>query len=66
MSDVKKTIANELENKVMVDLDRYKELLKAETELTALENGGVDNWEGYSDALRNAGFFDDEEGDEDA
>lgn len=30
---------------------RYAELLKAETTLAALEAAGVDNWEGYDDAL---------------
>ncbi len=30
---------------------RYKELLEAEEKLIALENAGVDNWEGYSIAM---------------
>lgn len=29
--------------------------------LAALEDGGVDNWEWYSESLREAGFFDDED-----
>ncbi|MHC4296471.1 MAG: hypothetical protein ACYS7Y_04150 [Planctomycetota bacterium] len=31
---------------------RITELLDAEAKLQALEAGGVDNWEGYSEALR--------------
>ena len=30
---------------------RLKELERAEAKLNALENYGVDNWEGYGDAL---------------
>jgi hypothetical protein len=30
---------------------RLKELIEAEEKLSALENMGVDNWEGYSDAM---------------
>jgi len=30
---------------------RLKELIEAEEELGALEDMGVDNWEGYSDAM---------------
>lgn len=40
---------------------RYKELLINEEILNALYAGGVDNWEWYSDSLRDAGLFDDEE-----
>jgi len=32
--------------------DRLKELLKAESQLRALEAGGVDNWIGYGEAMR--------------
>jgi hypothetical protein len=35
----------------MVTKERLKELLNAESKLLALENGGVDNWEGYSFSL---------------
>lgn len=34
---------------------RYEELLAAEAKLTALLDFGVDNWEGYSDAMRSLG-----------
>lgn len=30
---------------------RLKELLKSEAKLTALENGGVDNWDFYDEAM---------------
>jgi ABC-type metal ion transport system substrate-binding protein len=30
---------------------RYNELVEAERTLQALENFGVDNWDGYSDAM---------------
>ena len=30
---------------------RLKELKHAENKLSALESAGVDNWEGYSDAM---------------
>ncbi len=30
---------------------RYYELLRIERKMQALEAGGVDNWEGYSDSL---------------
>lgn len=29
----------------------YQELVRDQRELNALEAGGVDNWEGYSDAM---------------
>lgn len=34
-----------------VSESRFKELLKAERKLSALEAYGVDNWSGYDDAL---------------
>jgi hypothetical protein len=36
---------------VTLYLWRYQELLKAERQLNALENAGVDNWDGYAEAL---------------
>ena len=42
---------------------RYAELVKAEKKLNALEEGGVDNWEWYSESL--AGLFDDDDDDDD-
>jgi hypothetical protein len=44
---------------------RYGELLLAERTLNALETAGVDNWEWYGDALRDAGLYDDEKQEED-
>lgn len=31
---------------------RYQELVEKEQKLEALESWGVDNWEGYDDAMR--------------
>ena len=35
----------------MISEDRIRELEKAERKLRALENGGVDNWDGYDFAM---------------
>jgi hypothetical protein len=40
---------------------RFQDLCDSERKLAALEAGGVDNWEGYSEALR--GFYDEEDDD---
>lgn len=37
--------------KTSIDKKRLKELEKAEAKLNALENGGVDNWEWYDQAM---------------
>lgn len=37
--------------KITITEDRYFELLNKESKLTALENAGVDNWNGYSEAM---------------
>ena len=34
-----------------ITIERYEELLKAESKLILLENGGVDNWEWYDCSL---------------
>lgn len=36
---------------IKLTVDRYNELLEAEEMLEALEACGVDNWEGYDEAL---------------
>jgi len=36
---------------VLISKARLKELEMAELKLAALEAAGVDNWEGYSDAM---------------
>jgi len=36
---------------VTISKEEYDRLLKAEETLTALESHGVDNWDGYSDAM---------------
>jgi hypothetical protein len=37
---------------VTITKDRYEELLKFERLLAALEQAGVDNWEGYGEATQ--------------
>jgi hypothetical protein len=37
--------------KVVVDAERYYELLCSELKLSLLEEGGVDNWQGYGVSL---------------
>jgi hypothetical protein len=36
---------------VSLFIARYNELVEAERKLNALENYGVDSWDGYSDAM---------------
>lgn len=52
---------NNDEEMVTIKASEYRMLLSSQKELMALEAGGVDNWEYYSDALREGGCFDDEE-----
>lgn len=40
-----------MEEEVTIGLARYQMLLEAENFLYALQAAGVDNWEGYSDAI---------------
>lgn len=40
-----------IENTMLISKNRYEELEEAEAELQALHNFGVDNWEGYSEAM---------------
>ncbi len=48
---------------IKISAKRLKELERAQAKLQALENGGVDNWEWYHDALKDAGLLDgDDEG----
>ena len=39
------------ETKVSITLDEYSQLLDRDQKLAALECAGVDNWEGYDEAL---------------
>lgn len=39
----------------------YDRLKLAQFELQCLHAGGVDNWEGYSESLRDGGFFEDDD-----
>lgn len=51
---------------ITIPIERYNKLVRAEKMLSALEAGGVDNWEWYSESLQE--FFkeddDEEEGDD--
>lgn len=42
-----------VDSEVKIEYSEYKKLLKRDEKLTALENGGVDNWEWYSESLKN-------------
>jgi hypothetical protein len=46
---------------VTMSVARYEELLEREDYANALDAGGVDNWEWYSEALEAAGYFEEEE-----
>lgn len=48
----KNLITVDSENKVEVKYSEYEELLKRDEVLSALEAGGVDNWEWYDEALK--------------
>ena len=39
-------------NVIAIPADEYYELTEAYVKLTKLENAGVDNWEGYDEAMR--------------
>lgn len=43
-----------METGVYISKERYKELLNSEKKLVALENAGVDNWEGYDYAMESS------------
>lgn len=49
-------------SKIQVDAKRLAKLEKAERKLSALEAGGVDNWEWYSESMSQ--FFKEEEQEE--
>lgn len=44
-----------------IQAERLKYIIKNSIECEALHNGGVDNWEWYSESMRDHGCFDDEE-----
>jgi len=49
---------------VTLSEERYRYLQERDDILSALEAGGVDNWEWYSESLRDAGLFDEDDEDE--
>ena len=40
-----------LDETITIPVRRYKELIHAEMQLTELEIAGVNNWEGYEEAM---------------
>ena len=40
-----------MEEMINISKERYEELLQSEKELNALYSCGVDNWEGYEEAM---------------
>jgi hypothetical protein len=46
---------------VTLSEDRYKYLQRRDAELSALEDGGVDNWDWYYESLKQAGLLDEDE-----
>jgi len=42
-----------VDSEVKIEYSEYEKLLKRDEKLTALENGGVDNWEWYGESLKN-------------
>ena len=51
-------------SKVTISAVRLKYLESRDEILRALEAGGVDNWEWYSESLQEAGLLDDEDDEE--
>jgi hypothetical protein len=41
----------EMDKKIEITISEYKKLLKQAARLNLLDNGGVDNWEWYSESL---------------
>lgn len=50
---------------VTISKAEYEALKRDSMILAALYAGGVDNWEWYSESLKNAGVFEDDEANED-
>lgn len=44
-------VTPEKQKTVQISAERFAELVKAEKMLDALQAAGVDNWEGYADAM---------------
>lgn len=47
---------------VILTRQEYDALVRASQKLTALEGAGVDNWEGYDDAMRDFYAEDEDDG----
>jgi len=52
------------EETITIPLSEYNELKNRDAILSALESGGVEDWEWYYDSLRDAGLIDNDDEDE--
>ena len=50
-----------MDKEITIPIERYESLLRSEKFLNALESAGVDNWDYYSEAYREAYPEDDDE-----
>lgn len=55
MRHVRKVIGKKL--KIDLEFEDFIKLVESHITLQALQNGGVDNWDWYSDSLLDAGVF---------
>jgi hypothetical protein len=53
-----------LSDAVMITKEAYDQLINSHRELSALHDGGVNNWEWYEESLREAGLYEEEEEEE--
>lgn len=44
-------MANEPKRSITIELAEYERLVARDDKLSRLESAGVDNWEGYADAI---------------
>lgn len=52
---------NKTPETICIPLSEYEELISDQRILTALYDGGVNNWDWYGESLRDAGLLDDDE-----
>lgn len=64
MSNLQQAASPAKVNVVMLDTERYEELLNSEQLLQALRAAGVDNWDGYDYAFEILREWNDEEFDD--
>lgn len=54
-------MANVVKEMVTITKEEYESLLDDRNWRSALESGGVDNWDWYYDSLKDYGYFSEEE-----